>query len=685
MAAWEIIAVALLVAACVPRRSGAGSVKRLVRLMARQQRQLAPAEAPEWMPGGWTTAKKAHWLTLVPRPVKVLALLLLAASAGGGTWAWYHYQAQLLTGLTLVLALGITVWRRGRVRRMHRRLVVNPFFAAYRKIFREDLPVDAEARRWIDIPVHVMGRSDARRTLGERLPKKVAARLDSARWVEWLRRTKERLLARPMAWYDAVRAWKPVAWWLERRAAAVEDARVVLAFPPEAELSDGEQLRVLNLVNRRIPGAWEASWDHQGFKVTFKHPPRPPQKVLFSEVRDIIEALPASQVLIGLGTRNEKIVIDFDDETPHVGLSIGTGGGKSATLRNIIVQQIRKGAEKVVIIDPKLISQDCLDGIPEVEIYTEIGEQWDAVAKFAAEMERRYQIKKADKSATFPRWFLIMEEQNDFAEESYQTWTDVKEKGDPARPPVFGQVAKTLFKGRQANMNVISVYQRLTARAAGGTELRDQYGAKILARFSPQAWNSLVATTPRPKSSRHNGRAIVVIGGSERTCQMVFVGEDEARAYALNGREPLRPAAYVPIAEREAEAMSSPGDVEDIPGIYLGSVLGQSMDETGRNGADQTVTDGDVHLAPVVPLTKPVPAQAAPAVEPIVGLEAAAAFLGYEGAAGKAAFVKARQRHQKQHGPIPGEFQVGAFPAWWPKDLARWGARRPRAGVKETG
>ncbi|MFD7645736.1 FtsK/SpoIIIE domain-containing protein [Kitasatospora sp. NPDC059795] len=679
MEAWPIGAVLLLLLLFAPRR-GSGSVRRLSKLLARQQRPLAPAEAPEWMPNEWATGKREHWITLVPQPVKVLALALLVAALGGGVWAWYHCQAELIAGLTLLLGLAVAVWRRGRFRRLHRQAVVRPFYAAYKKIFREDIPAGDDARKWVRIPIHVMGSlGDTRRTLRERMPRALAARMDDWRWVEWLRSTRERLLRRPTAWYDAVRELRVVAWWLERRAAAVEDAKVVLSFPPEAELGDGEQLRVTSLVNRRIPGEWEASWDHQAFRVEFKHPPRPPQRVLFGEVRELIEALPASQVLLGLGTRQEKIVIDFEDETPHVGLSIGTGGGKSATLRNIIAQQIRKGAEKFIVVDPKLISLDCFDGIPEVEIYTEIDEQWGAIAKFSAEMERRYQIKKADKSATFPRWFLIMEEQNDFAEESYQTWTDVKEKGDPARPPVFGQIAKTLFKGRQANMNVISVYQRLTARAAGGTELRDQYGAKILARFSPQAWNSLVATTPRPKSSRHPGRSVVVIGGSERVCQLVFVGEDEARAYALNGREVVRPA-YVPVAEREVAAMSMPETVEDIPGIHVGSVHGQSMDETGRNRASEIVTDGDVHLAPVVPLIK----QAAPGEpEAVVGLAAAAEFLGYEGESGKAAFVKARQRYQKTHGPIPGEFQVGSYPAWLPLDLKKWDAKRPRAGVKE--
>ncbi|MGA4844706.1 FtsK/SpoIIIE domain-containing protein [Streptomyces sp. G45] len=347
------------------------------------------------------------------------------------------------------------------------------------------------------------------------------------------------------------------------------------------------------------------------FKVTFKRPPKPPAKVLLDDVREELLALDASKALLGLGTRAEKICIDFDAETPHVGLSIGTGGGKSSTLRSIIAQMVRKGAERVIIIDPKLISLDCFEGVPGIEIYTDLAEQWEAVAEFKREMERRYQIKKFNKEVEFPRWILVCEEQNDFAEESYQYWSEVKDKKDPAKPPVFGDIARTLFKGRQANMNVISVYQRLTARAAGGTELRDQYGAKILARFSPQAWNSLVGTTPRPKSSRHNGRAIVVIGGSERQCQMLFMSDDEAREWALNGREPLAPPVYVPIAEREAEALPDPVSMvkEEVSTLsdHLGNVHGQSMDETVRNGADQTVTESDVHEGSnnVVPLVKP--------------------------------------------------------------------------------
>lgn len=682
MPVW-ILLVGALVLLVLVKGGGSRSERRLAKAIAHQQMPMQAADAPGWMPGAWAKGHKRHWLSLVPRWAKVLGLGLVVALIGGASWLWVNYQGLFTAALLAIAVAFVWVWRRGRLARRHREMVVKPFFAALRKILG-DIPDGASHREWVSIPQHLMGGDDSsNRTLRDRLPVALVKRIDESASVARLSLFWAKALRRPVAWLDWVRALKLVAWWLERRAAAEADAALTVKIPPEAELGDGEQARLTNLVGRRIPGEWKASWDHQNFQVTFKHPPRPPAKVLFSEVQDIINSLPDSQVLLGLGSENQKIVLDFEDETPHVGLSVGTGGGKSSTLRNIIIQQIRKGAEKFIVIDPKLISLDCLDGIPEVEIYTEIREQWAAIAGFALEMERRYQIKKADKSATFPRWFLVMEEQNDFAEESYQTWMDVKAKGDPARPPVFGQVAKSLFKGRQANMNIISVYQRLTARAAGGTELRDQYGAKILARFSPQAWNSLVATTPRPKSSRHNGRAIVVIGGSERVCQLVFVGEDEARAYALNGRSPVAPPAYVSIAQREAEALPEPVSMvkEEVstPGDHLGSVHGLSMDKTDSNYTNGAVTESDVHggsEAVVIPLVKQ-PADP----KPIVGNEKAAAFLGME----KEAFIKARSRYKKREGDdIPGTFQVGGYPAWWPKDLKRWQANLPRTGVKEV-
>ena len=57
--------------------------------------------------------------------------------------------------------------------------------------------------------------------------------------------------------------------------------------------------------------------------------------------------------VVGVNSRGEIVYIDLDKETPHIGLSIGTGGGKSDWLKLIIMRLITKGVERIVIIDPK--------------------------------------------------------------------------------------------------------------------------------------------------------------------------------------------------------------------------------------------------------------------------------------------------------------------------------------------
>jgi hypothetical protein len=68
-----------------------------------------------------------------------------------------------------------------------------------------------------------------------------------------------------------------------------------------------------------------------------------------------------------------------------------------------------------------------------------------------------------------------------------------------------------------------------------------------------------------------------------------------------------------------------------------------------------------------------VPGQRDTETEVIVGLDAAASFLGYT----KEAFIGARKR-----APIPGETKKGRQPAWNVVDLREWHSKRPRAGKR---
>lgn len=308
----------------------------------------------------------------------------------------------------------------------------------------------------------------------------------------------------------------------------------------------GERSTVESVIAARLGGEWSSTWRmlEAPFSVAFTRAPSPPSTVRFADVRDLIDATPEGQVFIGLGTAGQPIRINLRDATPHIGLSCGTGAGKSVLIRGVIAQVAARGG-RVTIVDPKLRSLNCFEGVPMVTIHRFLEDQIQAIADFRARMESVYASgdvrgwgDDAESELTSnPEALLVLEEQNDFAAELRQWWAENKPKGAKGLPPTFTDIAKVLFKGRQANARILGVYQRLSVNAIGLTESRDQFGAKLLGRYSWQNFGSLVGTRPMPPSSDHPGRMLLVTGGRHRWVQTCFWTEQEAHDYALAGRE----------------------------------------------------------------------------------------------------------------------------------------------------
>lgn len=563
--------------------------------------EVAPAEPPRWLPYRWVYPRVRRLHWVRMVPRWVRRTVLVALVALVAGWNTHP----VLTVLVVLLVAGGAgfVVHRTRDRRRHFRDLVVPLWMTVANLL--DVPAGESIRQWLRVPY----------------------RLDA------------------------------------------DSAKVVLRVPRDFRGSDMQRFEITELMARRIPGEWEAAWDWGAFTVTLKHPPAPPKFVSYADV--VAEMLKSTEArpLIGLGTRGEAVRGDFDQEAPHWALSMGTGAGKSTFLRLTIAQLARRtgvvgGVERIDIMDPKRISLNCFRGVPGVYIH-KTAEAWvRTVQEFRAEMERRYDVLDNDDKAEFPRRILFIEEMNSFTRLIKEWWDSVREKSDPRTPPVMNDISFILNQGRQAKMHIVSVFQQMNARAAGGSEARDQYGMKLLARFSPSAWNMLVGTYPRPKSSRHPGRAVVLVGDDQRTIQMAFITAEEAREFALNGRQPVDMAPTSPRTSLAKDATS-------LPGTRAVHVPGQSPDVTGGNGRAAFVAGSDGIARPMlhaVPTPKPEPAP-----EPVIGLKDAAEFLGME----REAFKKARQRDA-----IPGEFRSGTSPAWTPEALTEWHLNRPRAGAR---
>lgn len=325
------------------------------------------------------------------------------------------------------------------------------------------------------------------------------------------------------------------------------EVRVPLADHHSGTRAAQEDIR--RIVHQRLGGEWDTDLNLRAkpFYIRFTPTPAPPERVTFDMVRDAVLATSQAKPVLGLGSRGEVIHLDFDGEIAHLAASIGTGGGKSSFLRFLVAQFAHHGVGSFDVCDVKWVSLLGMEQVPGLRVHRTVAEIAQAIAGLRREMDARYEIMLKNPSRTFPRRILVLEEQNAFATLARLAW---REEGNKGNHPVWDDIALILTMGRQVNINVIGVYQRMSASAAGGGDLRDQYGLKLLSRFSHQAWDVLVGTRPRGVSSAIPGRAIAVLGGTQRQVQLPFVTVGEAMSLALSGVPvTVTPPAYQQVSD----------------------------------------------------------------------------------------------------------------------------------------
>jgi hypothetical protein len=364
---------------------------------------------------------------------------------------------------------------------------------------------------------------------------------------------------------------------IPRDYATNKKAIIRFTLPYTWEGGAQDQKRVEQLFIRRLGGEWDSKWLWSAHppRLEFRPSPAPPSKVGLAEILPALESSDCNNLVLGIGTHDKIAGIDLDSESPHVALSMGTGGGKSSLIRLMVAQLRRHGVERIDIIDPKRISHNWAKDIPGVFIHRTMAQQMSAIHDFRTEMESRYDLLDDDDALQFPRRVLIFEEQNSWINYAKQYWADYRQELEskerskvPAQNPAIGDLGFILFQGRQARMNVVSVYQRMSASAAGGGDLRENYYAKILARFSAQTFKLLVGSTPIPRSSKHNGRGILVLGDDIQWVQFAFLTESEAKQYAMSGDAPAPAALDAAEPAEPLVTLREAADAEIIPMRY---------------------------------------------------------------------------------------------------------------------
>ena len=270
----------------------------------------------------------------------------------------------------------------------------------------------------------------------------------------------------------------------------------------------------------------------------------PPLLLPMAEITGLLGEASDAEPLLGLAAQDEPVTVNLDTESPHVAISAGTGAGKSSLLMGMAAQGLRLGA-RVVIFDIKRTSHLWAVGLPGV-VYCRTPEQiHTALVALSTEIDRRYEkVEHAadlsgnvDPAVVGPRLLILAEELNATMAALSAYWQQVRPPGSPVPPsPALLAWNKLLFMGRAGRVHALGVAQRLSARASGGGDARENFGTRIMSRATAASWRMLAPEiVPPPPPSQIPGRLHVVAGGMVTEAQAVWWTPHEAREWACPG------------------------------------------------------------------------------------------------------------------------------------------------------
>lgn len=335
--------------------------------------------------------------------------------------------------------------------------------------------------------------------------------------------------------------------------------------------------------------------------------PGAPALVRFADVRELADETSVERPLVGLAARHRPVHVDWTLDSPHALASMGSGAGKSVLGRALAAHTVRHGGRVIVIDSVKHgASHRWAKGVPGIDIHRQPSTAHDALVALAAEVERRCEQDWHGTESDDQRVLLIVEESNATRRQLQSYW--VNELEGKKTSPAVAALADILCVGRQAKVNVLAVGQLMTAQASGGNDARENYGVKIMSRFSRNAARMLVPEIdPQPRSSRHLGRSQVCIGGVATETQVVLMDEAEAVEWATTGvPQPVSRASWA--VSPEPVFAGTGGDSAPVRRLELVTTF--SDGEPADEAADEPVGLREAVALELVPTTLPALRQA---------------------------------------------------------------------------
>lgn len=320
-------------------------------------------------------------------------------------------------------------------------------------------------------------------------------------------------------------------------------------------------------------------WQFTGpqLKLHLRRPVPCPDHVTLEDILDAIREAGINDLILGIGQEGRITSVSLQNDSPHIGLSMDTGKGKSVTVRTTVPQILFRGGIALVL-DNKLVSHPSLRGLPNVAYADDIEKIHDACVWLDGQLRERAEFVRRNTNiygeltgSPGPRLVVVAEELNLTMNRLKAYWDELvaedkalpreERENLPATSPAVRGLENCSYVGRELKVHEIFVGQRLSASATGGgskgADVRMNIGTRLLAGYDDDTWKMLVGKqTPMPPPSKHAGRVQVYVKGSGLTeTQIAFVTHREARqlAEAGAGRVPakLRHLTQLPASDTE--------------------------------------------------------------------------------------------------------------------------------------
>lgn len=240
-----------------------------------------------------------------------------------------------------------------------------------------------------------------------------------------------------------------------------------------------------------------------------------------------------NELFLGISGEGEPEFVNLDDDAPHILINAGTGGGKSTLARGMATQAAMHG-HNVVFLDAKRHSHRWAKSLPGPIHYAQtFGEIGDAITSAGMELHRRNEIieqwpGEVSDAPVGPRIVIIFEEMNATLQKLRRMFSK-RGKTASTEYDVDDAFEDIVFMGRAVKIHVIAIAQFASAQAMGGSDIRENFGYRILLRYTPNAWNMLAWDCGLPQAApKHIGRGRICHSGTAQETQFLYLTEEQA-------------------------------------------------------------------------------------------------------------------------------------------------------------